>query len=159
MAVFHDARIGQELLKTCAHTYGACAGTASAMRGREGLMEIDVHDVETHVARPGYAEHRVEIRTVVIHQRAAGMDHFGNLGDIVLENTHSVRVGHHDCGHGVIEKRTERLYVHCTVGQTLDFDHFQSGYGCGSGVGTMVPNRVRSLLCASCRRGSRGRRG
>src|ERR671931_472569 len=55
--------------------------------GGEGLVGVDVDDVEPHVARPAPAEDRVEVRPVVVHESADPMDHLGDRLDVLLEQT------------------------------------------------------------------------
>ena len=73
------------------------------MRCREGLVEVDVHDVEAHVAGSGDAEHRVEVGAVVVEQGACLVDHLGDGRDVFLEHADRVGVCHHHRGHAVVE--------------------------------------------------------
>ena len=57
------------------HRPGARA--AAAMRGREGLVEVDVHRVDAEVAGPDPADDGVEIGAVAIDQAARLVDRAG----------------------------------------------------------------------------------
>jgi hypothetical protein len=51
VAVLHDCRDGEERLELVAHDDRSAAGAPAAVRLRERLVEVDVDDVEAHVAR------------------------------------------------------------------------------------------------------------
>ena len=61
-------------------------------------MQIDVHDVEAHIAGTNLAQQRVEVSSVVIEQTACLVYEVGNLKNLYLEKAKSVGVGHHDAG-------------------------------------------------------------
>ena len=68
------ADVREERLQSLADTDRTAARTASAMRGGESLMEIDVHHVEAHIAWATCPQHRVQVRSVVIHQATTVVD-------------------------------------------------------------------------------------
>ena len=146
------ARIGEELLQAFAHTDGAGAGSAAAVGSREGLVQVDVHHVETHVARTGHAQHRVEVGAVVIHQRSGLVHQAGDFGDIFLEQTQSVGVGHHHGGHCIVEQRTQIVDIHRAVGAAFHLYHLQTGH-CGrcriGAVGRVGHNHLAALRVAA----------
>ena len=131
------ARVGQEFLQALAHAHGTAAGAAAAMRRRERLVQVDVHDVEAHVAGTRDTQHRVEVGSVVVHQAAGLVYKTGNLGDVLLEHAHGVGVGHHHCRHGVVELRAQVVDVDGAVGQTLDLDNPVPGDVGRGGVGAV----------------------
>ena len=137
VGVLHHARHGEERLETLAHTHGAGAGTAAAMRGGEGLVEIDVHDIEAHVSRTRDAEHRVEVCAVVVHQSAAVVDELRNLRYLALEEPEGVGVGHHHRRDVVAEQRLEVSDIDEAVGGALHLDNLQSADSGGGGVGAV----------------------
>ena len=66
------------------------------MRRREGLVQIHVDHVESHVAGADLAQDRVQVRSVVV-QQAAGLVHDArHLDDLVLEHAERGRIGEHD---------------------------------------------------------------
>ena len=104
------------------HTDRAAAGTAAAVGRRERLVEIEVHDVEAHVARPDHAQQRVHVGAVVVEQAAAVMDQPGDFPDVTLEEAQGVGVREHDAGDVRTEERLQRVHVHEAVLLGLD-DH------------------------------------
>ena len=56
---------------------GSVPGTAAAVRDRERLMQVEVHEIEAHIARPRVAHERVRIGAVVVHQSARRMNGSG----------------------------------------------------------------------------------
>ena len=92
---------GEERLQAFTHTNGTTAWSASAMRGGERLMQVDVHHIEAHVAWATGSQHRVEVGTIVVHQATTAMDERCDLWDSRLEETEGVGVGHHHGGDGI----------------------------------------------------------
>ena len=110
------------------------------MRRRERLVQVDVHHVEAHVARPAYTEHRVQVGSVVIHQSAAVVDELRNLRYLGLEEAERVGVGHHHGGDSVAAQRTDALevsQVDGAVGLGLHFYYFQAADGGRSRIGAV----------------------
>ena len=68
-------------------------------------MQVEVHDVEAHVAGPADAEHGVEVGAVVVEQPAGLVHEPGDLGDVLVEEAEGVGVGEHEAGDVVVEQR------------------------------------------------------
>ena len=68
--VAFDPRDREERDERLGHADGTGARPSPAVRGRERLVGVDVHDVEPHVARPAAAEDRVQVRAVVVDEAA-----------------------------------------------------------------------------------------
>ena len=77
---------------------GPGARAAAAVRLRERLVQVEVDDVEAHVARARAPHHRVEVRAVVVERRARVVDERGDLLDVRVEQPERVRVGEHQAG-------------------------------------------------------------
>ena len=137
VAFLDDDGTREELLEALAHTDGTGAGTTATMRRGERLVEVDVHHVEAHVAGAADAKHRVEVGTVVVHQRAAVVDEAGNLGNLILEETEGVGVGHHHRGDVGSEERFEILDIDTALGIALYLDDLESADGSRGGVGAV----------------------
>src|SRR5207253_3734032 len=69
-----DRRHRQERFERLPDTDRTRTGTAPAVGRREGLVEVEVDDVEVHPAGGRPAEDRVEVRAVVVQEAARGMD-------------------------------------------------------------------------------------
>src|SRR5207244_6644094 len=67
-AVETDDRDRQERLEWFLHADGSGPRSAAAMWRREGLVQIEMDDVEVHLAGRGAAQDRVEVRPVVVEQ-------------------------------------------------------------------------------------------
>jgi hypothetical protein len=74
-------------------------------------MEVQVNDVEAHVARTNDSDDRVEVRSVVIEQSADLVYRLRYLPDVALEETERVRVRKHQAGNVVIELGLQRVEV------------------------------------------------
>ena len=81
------------------------------MRGRECLVQVQVHDIESHIARTYHTEKRVHVRSVIIEQSAAAVYEGCNLANLFLEQSQCVRVGHHDAGDVISQKRFQVSHV------------------------------------------------
>ena len=70
-----DARRRAGTATSCSTTpTGPAPGPAAAVRRRERLVQVDVHDVEAHVAGPARPEDRVEVRAVAVDEPARVVD-------------------------------------------------------------------------------------
>ena len=113
----------EESLETLANANRTTTRTASAMRGGEGFVEIDVHDIEAHIARTTYAKHRVEVGAIVVHECATIVDELGYFGYLAFEESEGVRVGHHHGSHAVVEQALEVVDIHHAICGALDLDN------------------------------------
>ena len=48
-------------------------------------MQVEMHDVETHVARTRPPNQCIHICAIAVNQAARGVDHRADLGDIVFK--------------------------------------------------------------------------
>ena len=107
------------------------------MGGGESLVEVDVHDIEAHVAGTGHAEHRVEVGSVVVEQGARIVDKLLDCRNLTLEYAESVGVGHHHRRHRVIEQRGEGIDIDRAVGERFHRHHAETGYSGRGGIGAV----------------------
>ena len=144
--------IGQIFLQTLAHAYRTAAGTAAAVGRGEGLVQIDVHHVEAHIARSANAHHRVEVCAVVVHQAAAFMHEPCNFWNIFFKNAERVGVRHHHAGDVVAEFCAQVFDVHGALRSALYLHDLQTAYGGGSRVSAVRRvghNDFHALVVAS----------
>ena len=119
-SIFDDAnqRLGQEVRQMRGHTDRAHTRSAAAVRDGEGLVQVEVHQVEAQVAGTDDAEQGVQICAVAVHQAAAAVNQLDHLFDVLIEETERVRVGEHHANDRVIAGGFERLQdPHCRVHQ------------------------------------------
>ena len=67
------ARARQAFFKPCRYSYRAASRTASSVRGRECLVKIQVHDVESHISRTNDSQQRVHVSSVIIQKASTCM--------------------------------------------------------------------------------------
>ena len=115
--------LGQELLQSSTHANRTTAWTATAVGRAEGLVQIDVHHVKTHIAWTTNAEHRIEVGTIVIHQTAAVVNEAGYFRDARLEDTERVGIGHHHTGDVVTQHSAKGVNVDGSLGRALHLDN------------------------------------
>jgi hypothetical protein len=53
------------------------------VRSCEGLVKIEMNNVESHVSRPNLPEYRVEVRTIIVQETPSVMNGFRNLENIL----------------------------------------------------------------------------
>ena len=68
------------------------------MRCAAGLMQVEVHHVEAHVARAGNAQYGIGVCAIVIELSAGFVNHGRDLCDIAIEESQCVGVGQHNRG-------------------------------------------------------------
>jgi len=76
-----------------------------------------MHDIESHIAGTRHTEHRIEVGTVIIEQRATLMHKLSNLGYRTLEEAERIWVGHHHRSHGLVEQRTQCIDIDSAVSE------------------------------------------
>lgn len=79
------------------------ARTAAAVRGGEGLMQVQVNDVEPDVSRTHNADNGVQVGSVVVAETAGFVDEAGDFHNVVVKDANGVRVGQHQAGGFVAE--------------------------------------------------------
>ena len=108
--------------------------TAAAVRLREGLVQVDVDDVEAHVARPRDAHDRVQVGAVVVERRAGVVHDAGDLLDALVEEAERVRVGEHQAGDVLVRLGAQVVDVDAAALVGCDLDHLVAGHRDRRGV-------------------------
>ena len=72
-------------------------------------------DVEPHVTGTRDADQRVEVRTVVVHERTGIVCEPRDLRDVLLEDAQRVRIGQHDSGNRRVEMVREIVDINGAV--------------------------------------------
>src|SRR5207247_4216860 len=75
---------------------GSCPRSTAAMGRREGLVQIEMDDVEVHLSRGRAAQDRVEVGAVVIEEAARVVDDLRDVEDVFFENPKGVRIRQHE---------------------------------------------------------------
>ena len=114
---------------------------ASAVRRREGLVQIDVDDVEAHRARLDLAEDGVEVRTVVVQQPARGVHDVADVEDALLEHAERGGIGQHQTRGLRPDRGAQALDVDIAVAIGGDLAHREAAHGRGGGIGAV--RRIR----------------
>jgi hypothetical protein len=79
-------------------------------------VQVQVDDVNAHVAGPRDADERVHVRTVHVDESARVVDDAANLLNVALEDATRVRVREHQSRH--VARRAQFAQV-CEVGQAF----------------------------------------
>src|SRR5712671_6242557 len=93
--LFHKDWNRAKRLQDFLHGHRARARTASAVRSRECLMQIQVHHVHAEIARPRDSRESVHVRAVHIQQRALGVQDLRDFRDALLKNAQRRRIRDH----------------------------------------------------------------
>ena len=120
---------------------GTAAGAAAAVGRAEGLVQIQVHDIDTEIAGAAEANQRVHVRAIHVKHGAFGMQQGGNFGDIRFKDAERAGVGDHERGDIVRTVVFQNLYelfdIHHALFVGLDVLDGVAGHaGCG-GVGAV----------------------
>ena len=120
--ILHDEGYGRIVCQRLRQHGRAGARTAAAMRGREGLVEVDVHGIDTEVSGANAANNGVEIRAVAIEIAARIVNQVCDLADIRFEQAARVWIGQHDAGNvgAVFKLGAEILHVDAAALVGLD---------------------------------------
>ena len=108
-----DGREGRERFRQH-HRTGT--GTAAAVGGREGLVEVDVHGVDAEIARAHDAHDGVEVGAVAVEECACIVNRLRDFDDLRLEEAAGVGVGQHDRRDVGAERGLDRRDIDGAVG-------------------------------------------
>ena len=65
------------------------------MRSGEGLVEIQVDNIESDISRTNDTDNRIQVGTVVVAETAGFVNETGDLQDVFVEKTYCIRVCQH----------------------------------------------------------------
>ncbi len=119
-------------------------GATAAVRDAERLVQVEVRDVATELARCGVPEQRVEVGAVDVDLAAVAVHDLAQLGDAVLVDAVRRRVRHHDRGEVVrmrIALRLQVLEVDLALIGRLHDDDAHAGHDRRSSVGAVRRRR------------------
>ena len=102
--VAHPIRVGERVRHR--HERGECGGQrhrsgtrpTAAVRGGEGLVQVDVHGVDAEIAGPHLADDGIEVGAVGVEERAGRVHGFRDRHHVALEQAAGIGVGEHDGG-------------------------------------------------------------
>src|SRR5262249_1063073 len=120
--------------------YWAGTGATAAVRLAEGLVEVDVDDVEAHVAGPRVPHHRVEVGAVVVERPPRLVNQGGDLGNVLVEDAERVGVGQHQAGDLTLvlgQLRPQVVHLHPAHLVGCDFDYLVAGHRHRGRIGAM----------------------
>src|SRR6185369_14943713 len=117
------------------------AGATAAVRGGEGLVQVDVHGVDAEVAGADAADDGVEIGAVAVKIGAGFVRQAGDLEDVALEEAAGIGVGDHDRSDVGAELGGEVGEVDATVRGLSNFADGVAYEGGGGGVGAVGGSR------------------
>src|SRR5581483_12004972 len=141
-----DNRYRQEGLQVLLAEHGTGAGTAAAVRRRERLVQVQVHDVHAKVAGANLADQRVHVGAVHIELAALGVQDIGNLIDLLLENSQRVGIGKHEGGDVLVHLRRQCADVHHPGGIGFQVLHRVTADGGSRRIGAVGGVRNQNFL-------------
>src|SRR5215210_6873188 len=112
VAVLLGHGVGAEGSESVGAGDGAAAGTAAAVWGGEGLVQVVVHDVHASLRGAHPADVGVHVRPVHIEEGAGIVQDPGDLLYVLLVDAAGVGVGDHERGGGLVHHRPQLLDVH-----------------------------------------------
>ena len=86
-------------------------------------MQVDVDDVEAHVARPRDPADGVEVRAVVVHERAGAVEDLLDLLDVLVEEPERRRVREHQRRGVLVDLAAQVVDVDVAARVGLDVRH------------------------------------
>ena len=121
-------RVGPERGKLCGAGDGSAAGTAAAVRGGEGLVQVEVHHVHTRVGGAQAAHVGVHVRAVHVQERALLVQYRGDLGDVALVDAARIRVRDHQGRGRLVDFLAKLVHVDAAVFVQADLLGLEPGH-------------------------------
>ncbi len=128
VSVLDRLRNRQERLQDVPDRDRPAARPAAAVRLRERLVQVDVHDVEAHVAGPGDPADGVQVRAVVVHERAHPVEDRGDLLDVLVEEPERRGVRQHQPGRVLVDHLAQVLDVDVAARVGGDLLQLEAGH-------------------------------
>src|SRR4026207_302881 len=85
VTLFHNDGVRKERRKMLLARYRSTARATTTMRGREGLMQVDVHNVKAEVAWANMPDQCIQVCAVAIHQTTHVVYHLADLKYVRLK--------------------------------------------------------------------------
>ena len=123
------------------NSHRAGTRTSAAVWGRKCLVQVQVHDVEAHIARTHLPQKGVHVGPVIIKQASASVDKVGDFTHMGLKKTESVGIGHHYPCDTVIEQAFKRPDIDGPVFKGPDLHYGEAADGCTCRVGPVCTVR------------------
>ena len=130
------------------HAHRTRAGSAAAVGCGEGLVQVQVQDVEAHVRGADVAEDGVQVRAVVVEESPGAVHEVRDLADAALEQAAGGGIGEHDAGGMLTQGRLEGIHVDVAVGQDTDFAHAVAAHDGRRGIGAVSGGRDEDLVAS-----------
>ena len=101
------------------------------MRGGEGLVQIDVHDVYAEIAGPRDAYQCIHVGAIHVEHGALGVQDLGRFGDVLFEHADRVGIGDHEGGDVLVDGAREDFEIDFALLVGTDiFDCVSGDGGC-----------------------------
>ncbi len=130
-------RGGKERHQVRLHSDRSGPGATAAVWRGEGLVQVHVHRVETHVTRPADAHECVQVGSVVVEHRSGGVDHLGYIQYLSLEQPQGIGVRQHQRGDLWRKLRLQVGEADPAVRTRLHLHHVETTEGRARGVGAV----------------------
>ena len=115
-----DPREWQKGCELARHGNRTRSRSSPPVRGGEGLVEVEVQNVDSHVSGARHSDERVHIRPVHIDQPARFVNDAADLFDLLLEHPQRRGIGQHQRGDLVIDDRAEVVEIDAAVAAGFD---------------------------------------
>ena len=107
------------------------------MRGREGLVQVQVHHIHAEIPGTGLAHQGVHVGAVHIEQGALGVKNVGDLMNLALENADGAGVGQHQRSGVFVDDLLQLGDIDHAQRVGAQILHLVTADGCGGGIGSV----------------------
>ena len=109
--------------------YRPAPRTAASVGCGEGLVEIEVNHVKTHISGTNDPHHRIQVRPVIVAEAACAVDDAGDFQDIFIKKPYCIGIGEHQARRVFPGCLPQLLQIHAAVRSGGDIDHRKPGHG------------------------------
>ena len=117
--------------------HGTRTWAAPTMRGREGLVQVDVHRVDAKITRADLPDNGIEVCAIAINIASGRVDRIRNAAHIALKQAAGIWVGNHHPGHIRAQPRLECFQIDTALGACRNILDLEASKGRRCGIGAM----------------------
>ena len=145
-AFYAYGRVRQKFRKFFLATDCARAGTAAAVRGRKGFVQIKMHHVEPQITGADNSHNGIKVCAVVVHETARLVDNRSNFQNMFVQKPEGIRIREHQRRRVFADRFFQCFEIHVAALIAFHVDDFKAAHCRACGVCAVSAVRHDNLV-------------